>query len=73
MTEHKKKKKTGANDVLERGMGDVTGITTNDMRSGMDSLRGSVIPMKFLLATIEKNRLNAGGQVTHPEVGHYCS
>lgn len=54
VTEHKKKKKTGANDVLERGMGDVTGITTNDMRSGIDSLRGSVIPMKFLLATIEK-------------------
>lgn len=54
-------------------MGDITGITTNDMRSGMDSLRGSAKAMKFLLATIEKNRRNAGGQVTHPEVGHYSS
>lgn len=47
-------KKMGADDVLERGMGDVTGITTNNMRSGMGFLRGSAIPMKILLATIEK-------------------
>lgn len=38
-------KKMGANDVLERSMRDVTGITTNDMRSGMDFLRVSSIPL----------------------------